>query len=645
MYKRLIILSLIMGIAVLTLAAIGYLSLEKWQQGLKGQRLGEFARVALQVQADVKQKLDRFIMVEQSRPYTDYYPYYLADPNSSQMAQIRALVRSPLWGRLDHGLAFGHFQVQPDGNVVTPNDDLLEHHDPNTSIATQIQQIKSIISTQLLPLLRPAVLGAGDAAQGLRALGGPPIQSKAVTKAKFLPIDSLNTAVQPQQIVVQDRQLALTNIGLGPSQAQHPAGPNMEPEKLVLYRARQASPPDKSRAEAEAQDRVVLSEVAAEMPQPAQQAQAVVTVRIDPLVPVVIRSDTGTGPILKGSVYMVRHVQVEDQHLLQGFRLDGLRLLAEVEESARRFVRQDMGFELSSIESQHAAYAALLDFGFGSIVLNLTELDPGQITRKVQWLHRWYLLSVSLVLVAVGLGLAALWHGTWQQMQLSRQKDNFISAVSHELRTPLAGIRMCAEMLEKGWVCTDAQRARYYQNIRQEGERLSRLIENVLGFSRLQQGRQRYNFVKADLNELVRHVVETARHLAECQGLTIQTDLAPMEPLTFDKDAVTQILLNLLDNAVKFAHPSTDNTIIVRTRSDSDYALIQIEDHGPGIPPSERSLIFKEFYRIESEATRSTTGVGLGLALARRFAVAHNGFISVSDAQPQGAIFTVGLHR
>ncbi|MBL7154217.1 MAG: ATP-binding protein, partial [Phycisphaerae bacterium] len=114
-------------------------------------------------------------------------------------------------------------------------------------------------------------------------------------------------------------------------------------------------------------------------------------------------------------------------------------------------------------------------------------------------------------------------------------------------------------------------------------------------------------------------------------------------PAAFDGDAVTQIVVNLLDNAVKYARNADDKTIIVRTKGDHEFIMIEVEDRGPGVPHRQRKKIFEEFYRIGAEATRETTGTGLGLALVKKFAQAHNGFVEILNARPKGAIFRVAL--
>jgi signal transduction histidine kinase len=253
--------------------------------------------------------------------------------------------------------------------------------------------------------------------------------------------------------------------------------------------------------------------------------------------------------------------------------------------------------------------------------------------------------------LAVGLALASLWHNVRAQVALAAKKDEFISAVSHELRTPLTSIRMYAEMLEKNWVKSADKLTGYYRTMRQESERLSRLVENVLDFARLQKGRKRYTFELGDIDACVAAVVEMMRPYAEQRGFVIQAHLEPLGETSFDRDAVTQIVVNLIDNAVKYAAGAADKTISIRTRGAADYTIIEVEDHGPGIPHRQRKKVFEQFYRYgpapagrEPGSARSpTTGTGLGLTLVKRFAEAHGGYVEILSAEPAGVILRVAL--
>jgi signal transduction histidine kinase len=391
----------------------------------------------------------------------------------------------------------------------------------------------------------------------------------------------------------------------------------------------------------------------AQMQEAAQPPQPdTVQIRIEPFVPVVVGGTDVKQSMFGGQVFMLRHVQIEDRHIRQGFRLNEPRLIEEVRKSADLLKLEGMTFSLPQVENggpdstpvaESVAYEAVLDFGFGRLILHLLEQDPGWIARQVAQLRQWYFSIVTVVLLAVSLGLLSLWRYAHAQMKLAEQKDDFISAVSHELRTPLTYIRMYSEMLEKKWVKSENKLREYYSSMRQESERLSRLIENVLDFSRIQKGRKKYHFSGGDLNESVAAVVEMMRPYAVQNGFSIKTELPPLPQIAFDHDAIKQIVVNLLDNAVKYARDATDRTITIRTRGDSRYVFIEVEDHGPGVPHTQRKRIFEQFYRTQAEATRETTGTGLGLALVKKFAQAHNGFVEILNAKPAGAIFRVAL--
>ena len=365
--------------------------------------------------------------------------------------------------------------------------------------------------------------------------------------------------------------------------------------------------------------------------------------RKEPFVTYVVGGGEAEKSIFGKQVFLVRDVQIEDRQFRQGFQLNEKKLIEEVKASAAQFIRDGMGFELSQREEAGAVHAAILDFGFGELVLNLEELDPGWVGKQTSQLRTWYFSIITIVLLAVTVGLVSLWRYARAQMKLAEKKDDFISAVSHELRTPLTSIRMYSEMLENKWVKSEDKVAEYHRNMRQESERLSRLIENVLDFSRIQRGRKKYTFSVGDINECIGGVVEVMTPYAAQNGFSIRTELEQLGHMAFDKDAVKQIIVNLLDNAIKYARNAEDKTITVRTKSDTENILIEVEDHGPGVPHRQRKKIFEEFYRLGSEATRETRGTGLGLALVKRFAQAHNGFVEILAAKPAGAIFRVGL--
>ncbi len=654
MYRRLIILSLVILGALCGLVWLGYHSIQIRAQGLEGSRLGEFAAVADQIRQDVTRKLNEFIQTEQERPYTDYQYYYVPE-NVAPGQQQMPLLRSPLGSGLDNEFAYGNFQIEPDGTIVTP------YYVTGQSQETQENEVAQEagvhvdnIKRNLLPVLSG---GAGvfkfpvadsrllyrdinlskdslpEEVKGEEAGQKQPTKGPA-GRSKEYRIESLQADSQKEQIFTQKRSVVTSNIARS--------------EELL---SRQSAA-DVAQDQTERQDAARLNQQVTgvnDMQQSLQQEQAdVVEIRIEPFVPLVVPGTKAQQSIFGGQVFLLRHVKIEDRHLLQGFQLNEKKLIEQVEESALRFVRKGMYFELPQIkkqgrEDEAASYTAILHFGFGNLILNLKEIDPAWIGKEINKLQKWYFGIIGIVLVVVALGLTGLWRSARAQIKLAQNKDDFISAVSHELRTPLTSIRMYSEMLEKNWVKSEDKLVEYYMNMRQESERLSRLIENVLDFSRIQRGRKKYTFKVGNINKCIADVVKIMRPYAAQRGFSIKTELGRVEQTTFDSDAVTQIAVNLLDNAVKYARNAEDKTITVRTRSDEQFTLIEVEDHGPGVPHRQRKKIFEQFYRSGAEATREATGTGLGLALVKKFAQAHNGFVEILSAKPTGAIFRVAL--
>ncbi len=663
MYKRLTILSLIILAALCGLVWLGYHSIQIRAQGLEGARLGEFAAVAEQIRQDVKHKLDEFMEREQNRPYTDYLYYHVPENVVSSQQQM-PILRSPLAGRLEHGLAYGNFQIEPGGSITTPNDDIEQGgRGLNDELYAEALLNTTNIGRNLLPVLsatRPGSFETGlnkENKASLKTQLKVPEQvelarnedlkkkgeqSKTVQgqRGKALPIESLQRQAQKTQIMKQRRSVFEYNIFSNAELSQQavPSGARQGDAQIPG----QAEPTRRQAAQQHVSQPPTVQERQSEM----------VQVRIGPFETIVTGGNTAES-IFGGQVFLVRHVQIEDRHFWQGFQLNEKKLIEGVKESASKFVREGMSFELAQTKSADAAYAtaenediaytAVLDFLFGDLVLHLKEIDPAWIGKQINHLRNWYFSIVGIVLLAVALGLASLWRSAGVQIRLAQKKDDFISAVSHELRTPLTSIRMYSEMLEKNWVKSEDKLAEYYRNMRQESERLSRLIENVLDFSRIQRGRKKYTFKAGDINKCIADVVEMMRPYAAQRGFSIKTELGRVGQMAFDGDAVTQIAVNLLDNAVKYARDAEDKTITVRTKSSDKFILIEVEDHGPGVPHRQRKKIFEQFYRSGAEAIRETTGTGLGLALVKKFAEAHNGFVEIINAKPTGAIFRVAL--
>ncbi|MFA5783736.1 MAG: HAMP domain-containing sensor histidine kinase, partial [Phycisphaerae bacterium] len=653
-YKRLIILASIIVLAICGLALLGYHSINIRVVGMQGARLGEFTEVAEQVRKDVKTKLDNFIQQEQNRPYTDYQYYSVPDVGAGTQQQL-SLVVSPLAGRIENGLAYGNFEIEPDGAIITPFYSDLQTGG-GSELSRKSQEYIINIKSNLLPELDSATTRTAKTSRELssRESGDkktayePPDKLPTVRMSKSkgeYQIESLEQSEQKPQVIEQPRQVAASNIAYREAVRQkadelkQKLSDQTEPIQEPMPQVQEQEQLQKFYYDAAESSLGIEHQygVTGELPQNDK-----VQIRIEPFTPIVVPGDSKNS-IFAGQIFMLRHVQIGNEHLLQGFKLNEDRLVEEIRDSAGKFIREGMDYRLDKNETADAVYSAILDFGFGEVTLNLTEKNPGWITSQISELKAWYFSIVAIVFITMVFVILSLWRSVRAQVKLAEQKDDFISAVSHELRTPLTSIRMYAEMLEKDWVKSKDKAQEYYRGMRQESERLSRLIENVLDFSRIQKKRKKYNFVLGDLNAVISNVIEVMRSYAAQAGFTVNFEPGELDSFAFDADAVTQIIVNLLDNAVKYARNAEDKTITIRTQRQGRLAVIEVEDHGPGVPHKQRDKVFDVFYRCEAETTRQTKGAGLGLSLVNKFAQAHNGFVQILEAKPHGAIFRIGL--
>lgn len=218
--------------------------------------------------------------------------------------------------------------------------------------------------------------------------------------------------------------------------------------------------------------------------------------------------------------------------------------------------------------------------------------------------------------------------------QLSKQKSAFISAISHELRTPLTTLRMHAELMRDGLVTEPAKQHRFHDDMVKESVRLGHLVENVLEAQRLEEGRRPLRLVKGDVCAAVADIAGGQRVLCESRGFAIDVDL-PDEDVdmmgSFDRQALEQIVVNLIENAVKYARDAVDKAVVVVVRRDGKDAVVVVKDGGPGIPAHEREKVFARFHRVLRPGEDHIAGTGLGLALVRELARAHGGDARVLD--------------
>jgi signal transduction histidine kinase len=268
--------------------------------------------------------------------------------------------------------------------------------------------------------------------------------------------------------------------------------------------------------------------------------------------------------------------------------------------------------------------------------------DPNSIASQAGTTTRILWILVLFLFAAIAAGGVYILQTLRSEMQLARQKTTFVANVSHELKTPLTSIRMFAEMLKQGRQPDMSKQQKYLDLMVSETERLTRLINNVLDFARVERGQRKYEKRRLDVAWLCEGLIEGQRVRLEHNGFTVtfRNDLGEAF-IEGDEEALKQAVLNLLSNAEKYS--GEDKRVDVEVSGTEGSVLINVKDRGRGIPPGEAKRIFEEFYRVDDSLTTKAGGSGLGLPIALRIVRDHGGGIHYFPRDGGGSIFQIRL--
>ena len=265
-------------------------------------------------------------------------------------------------------------------------------------------------------------------------------------------------------------------------------------------------------------------------------------------------------------------------------------------------------------------------------------LRPQQLQESARNVRRTFLLLIATAIGAIACGGWVVVADARRQMALAQQKTDFVSNVSHELKTPLTSIRMFAELMQNG--ANAARHGQYLRIIMVEAERLTRLINNVLDFARIERRQKQYDKRPLDLHALLARTWESQElHLRE-SGFTTRWEAAPPPyPVLGDEDALAQILVNLLSNAEKYCGERKE--VELRSTIEDGRVCVSVLDRGLGVPRGEERKIFEAFHRAHDSLASGIQGSGLGLTLALRLAHEHGGEIIYAPREGGGSSFTL----
>lgn len=284
--------------------------------------------------------------------------------------------------------------------------------------------------------------------------------------------------------------------------------------------------------------------------------------------------------------------------------------------------------------------------------------------EKALWIIPDYLLGISLVgktiqelvkertttniiliiilALALIIGVYYVYRNVKKEVELAQIKADFVSNVSHELRTPLALISMFAETLELDRVKTEEKKKEYYQIISQETNRLGKIVNTILNFSKTEAGKRKYNFTEADINEITEQVYNNYNFHLHNKGFEFHFDKTENLPsVKVDSEAISEAIINLIDNAVKYS--SDKKEVSIKTGFTEGYVFVEVSDKGIGIKEEDQKKIFDKFYRVSAGSVHNVKGTGLGLSLVKHIVDAHSGKITVTSKINEGSSFKILL--
>ena len=636
-------------LGVVLLVPIGLL-IQRTLESVEFERRVRHEAVAERVFDEMERALSALLAREEARPYGHYRFYYRPEDT---VGGVAPLTRSPLASLPEEPFIVGSFQVDPDQSVHTP----LRPRDEADAAASGDWQPSAEKKRAIGAIDR--VVGGHWHAEARNAAVAGPFGDAAQSPGSTVSLDlrraeeSLVTRLESEERPDSSVYSVLRELNKGVrSRANRQL--KVTQEQLPRLEAYAARAPMQKRAHADA-----FAEFAAEAPKEAAEAEAddadererasrrdrAVTVELAPMV----------GRVIDEQYMLVyRTVLVGARGYRQGFlvELPALHLwLREQGLGPDANERTAYGFEPRSGLAEHAQLSFSDPFTPVShetngsafvyrhrfaepfddlgVTLALTPLPVGGAA---------YVYAVSGLLLLLGaFGLWALYRMVAVAMRFAERRSNFAAAVSHELKTPLTAIRMYGEMLRDDLVPSEAKRREYYGAITAESERLGRLINNVLEFSKLDNGRREMSLLAGDVTPVLEEAAELLRPHVQREGFELELEIdGELPPMRFDPDALVQVMFNLVDNALKYARDSGDRRVAIRCWRHGDEVRIRVRDHGPGVPAAHLGRIFEPFYRAESELTRRSQGTGIGLSLVRSLVEQMGGRVSAQNAEPDG---------
>ena len=600
---------------------------------------------------EMEQSLAALVQREEGRAI-DEYNYHLSSSGLSKSTSSKN--RSPLSELPREPFIIGYFQNNPDGSFQTP---VVERNKPIQSgrrdLVNQLEDAnlifnrKRVSATDDLKPAAPKIAGKlqKKQAEGFadkyldRSRSQKPrafLGQKEKRVEKITPSQAMNIAKQ-EMPESQKRSLPAEEIKAEAKTSRvdtrdrFAAAPAASGEPVSLPAVKEdAGPAMLSEAELEADESESFR------------------VEVAPLQSVFLDDE---------KIFIFRRIMINNQIYRQGFILNTTAFLDHL--AVNYFAPQpmatytglqlrimDQGRQTRNLEAgvtpQNPKFALNRTFPSPFSFLNAT-LTCDQIPRSTG--RRTLTIMIAVLAVIVLIGLFAIYQNARRIVDLSERRSQFVSSVTHELKTPLTNIRMYIEMLEQGIARDQEREQEYFRIVDSEGARLSRLINNVLELSKLEKQQRHINLQPGTLEDVLEEVQSVMGEKLRQEGFILKCDLENIRPFNYDREVMIQVLINLIENSMKFGKAAAKREIAISARihDDEDRIKIRVSDTGPGIPRHALKKVFNDFYRVDNSLTRATRGTGIGLALVKKFVALMGGTVKAENNEGPGCTITISL--
>lgn len=626
---------------------LGYFVLQTYR-GLKQEETATLGFFADTLFDEIERFLERLVEQEEARAI-DEYNFFMSP--SGREPEATDENRSPISHLSRQNYILGYFQNNPDGSFQTPlaqtgKSAAADRRD----VVAQLEAANRIFNrlrTTATDKIAPARIQAVAKDEGKQQTG---------FAEKYL--DLARTQKPRDRLGQKEKRLEQVTI----AQAQNIAGPEQgetaerpAPPAVAYAKSRLRSAPASGEAPMDADNETVVRKDRAGEPDLVEgetdaaaeaRYEKSFQVEVAPLQAVFIDND---------QIFIFRRIMINQKIYRQGFILKIRSFLDHLVQNF--FVAQPMadfanlrlqvmdeGRQIGQVQAGIASHDPqfILNREFPSpfAFLNAT-LSCDQIPRAT---GRKTLTAMMLVLAVIFLaGLFAIYKSTQAIVDLSERRSQFVSSVTHELKTPLTNIRMYIEMLEQG-IAKDTEREQeYFQIINAEGSRLSRLINNVLDLAKLEKKQRSLTLTEGTFEEVVAEARAVMQAKLQQEGFFLKIVGENIRPFKYDREVMIQVLINLIENSIKFGQSAQNKEITIRIYEDADQIKIAVSDHGPGIPRHALKKVFDDFYRVDNALTQKTRGTGIGLALVKKFINLSGGQVFADNNPGGGCTITISL--